>query len=143
VLYCDLDDFKPVNDHYGHEAGDEVLRCTGRRLTAVLREHDVVARIGGDEFLIYCPDTDAVTAAELQQRIETALREPMTWNGTILRIGVTVGTAVTDGDRSSSPDKLIAAADNAMYERKRTRKSARPAPSAMLSAADQRAPAHP
>jgi diguanylate cyclase (GGDEF)-like protein len=143
VLYCDLDDFKPINDHYGHEAGDEVLRCAGRRLTEVLREHDVVARIGGDEFLIHCPDTDAAAAAGLQQRVETALREPMTWNGNVLRIGATVGTAVTGGDQFSSPDELIAAADSAMYERKRIRKSARPAQPGMVSAADRTAPARP
>ncbi|WP_328463406.1 GGDEF domain-containing protein [Actinoplanes sp. NBC_00393] len=123
VLYCDLDDFKPINDRYGHEAGDEVLRCVARRLAATLRESDIVARVGGDEFLAYCPGVDRTAAGSLRHSVEDALKEPILWNGTTLSIGVTVGTATSVQDGNLSPDELIAAADAAMYERKRARKS--------------------
>ena len=126
VLYCDLDDFKPINDRYGHKAGDEVLRCVARRLVASLREQDVVARIGGDEFLAYCPDADAATGELLRRRVEESLRAPIPWDGVDLHVAVTVGTAYDDG-RHPSPDELFATADQAMYERKRARKEARSA----------------
>ncbi|MFB9361446.1 GGDEF domain-containing protein [Actinoplanes nipponensis] len=124
VLYCDLDDFKPINDRYGHEAGDEVLRCVARRLAAALRKSDIVARVGGDEFLAYCPGVDRTVAESLRQSVEDALTKPILWNGTTLSIGVTVGTATSVQDGNLAPDELIAAADAAMYERKRARKSA-------------------
>jgi diguanylate cyclase (GGDEF)-like protein len=127
VLFCDLDDFKPINDRFGHDAGDAVLQCVARRITATLREQDVVARIGGDEFLAYCPDADEATAAALRQRLEDVLCAPIDWNGTTLRVGATIGVAVTGPGRYTSPDELIAAADTAMYERKRVRKSTRTA----------------
>jgi diguanylate cyclase (GGDEF)-like protein len=125
VLFCDLDDFKPINDRYGHDAGDAVLSRVAQRITATLRDHDVVARIGGDEFLAYCPDVDEAAAVALRHRVEDVLRAPIDWHGTTLRVGATVGVAVTAPGRYTSPDDLIAAADAAMYERKRLRKSAR------------------
>jgi diguanylate cyclase (GGDEF)-like protein len=126
VLYCDLDDFKPINDRYGHKAGDEVLRCVARRLVSSLRDQDVVARIGGDEFLAYCPDADVATGELLRRRVEEALRAPIGWDGVELYVAVTVGTAYDDG-RYPGPDELFAAADQVMYERKRARKQTRPA----------------
>ncbi|GID33037.1 GGDEF domain-containing protein [Paractinoplanes brasiliensis] len=125
VLYCDLDDFKPINDRYGHEAGDEVLRCVGRRLVEVLRDGDVTARIGGDEFLAYCPDADEATASGLRRRVEEALHAPIPWNGVTLQVGVTVGVLLSEPGAYTSPDELVAAADAVMYERKRIQKAER------------------
>ncbi|MFI1991037.1 GGDEF domain-containing protein [Actinoplanes sp. NPDC020271] len=130
VLYCDLDDFKPTNDRFGHEAGDEVLRCVARRLTAALRRSDIVARVGGDEFLAYCPGVDQAAARLIRQSVEDALKEPMLWNGMTLTVGATVGTATSTLGGNSSSDALIAAADNAMYRRKRARKRISPMPTA-------------
>lgn len=90
-----------------------------------MREHDVVARIGGDEFLAYCPGTDATTGEKLRRRVEDALRAPIRWAGVDLYVGVSIGTAYDDG--RGAPDELMAAADRAMYERKRARKRARAA----------------
>ncbi|PRY32154.1 diguanylate cyclase (GGDEF)-like protein [Pseudosporangium ferrugineum] len=106
VLYCDLDDFKPVNDRYGHEAGDEVLRRAAQRLVSTLRDQDVVARIGGDEFLAYCPGADEATAELLRGRVEEALRAPIPWRGHELRVSVSVGTACDDG-RYTGPGRTL------------------------------------
>ncbi len=132
MLYCDLDDFKPINDRLGHDADDDVLRCTARRIAATLRQHDVVARIGGDEFLAYRPDVNEAAASMLRERVEDALHTPIDWNGTTLQVGATVGIAVSGPGRYSSPDELIAAADEAMYARKNARKEARDASASAL-----------
>ncbi len=124
VLYCDLDDFKPVKDGYGHEAGDAVLRCVADRLRAVVRPGDAVARIGGDEFLVFCPDAGAPEAAALGERLEAALTAPVVWGDAVLSVGVTIGSAVTAGPAPYSFDALIAEADTRMYARKRDRKAA-------------------
>ncbi|MET0414568.1 MAG: GGDEF domain-containing protein, partial [Actinoplanes sp.] len=72
VLLCDLDRFKPINDEYGHPAGDEVLRVVARRLTETVRTGDVVGRLGGDEFVVLCPDLPEHESAELISRIAEA-----------------------------------------------------------------------
>ncbi|MFF0378512.1 GGDEF domain-containing protein [Actinoplanes missouriensis] len=120
LLYCDLNEFKPINDRYGHEAGDAVLRATARRIAGAVREGDVVARIGGDEFLIFCPDADSDTAYALGSRIVRALAEPISWRGETLRVSTALGTTVWTQRETVAPDVLLAAADTRMYENKRT-----------------------
>ncbi|MBB2948508.1 diguanylate cyclase (GGDEF)-like protein [Actinoplanes lutulentus] len=120
LLYCDLNDFKPINDRYGHEAGDAVLRATAHRITGAVRSGDVVARIGGDEFLIFCPDADSDTAYALGTRIVRALSEPVSWRGETLRVSTALGTTVWTQRRTVGPDDLLAIADAQMYENKRT-----------------------
>ena len=79
VAYVDLDRFKAVNDKLGHDMGDAVLVEVASRLTVSVRPGDTVARIGGDEFVILCPDLpDASLADDLAQRLITAVSEPMT-----------------------------------------------------------------
>ncbi|MEV6305419.1 diguanylate cyclase [Actinoplanes sp. NPDC051861] len=124
LLYCDLNDFKPINDRYGHEAGDDVLRSTAARIKATVRTKDVVARIGGDEFLIFCPDTDAASAYALGDRIADAVAGPLTWRGQSLRVTAAVGATLWSERRVIAPDALLAAADAAMYDNKRARKVA-------------------
>jgi diguanylate cyclase (GGDEF)-like protein len=124
LIYCDLNDFKPVNDRYGHEAGDEVLRETAARITAVAGLSDVVARIGGDEFLVFCPDTDQRSAYDLGDRIAAAVAAPLSWHGHTLRVTAAVGATLWSERREVAPDVLLAAADDLMYQNKRARRRA-------------------
>jgi diguanylate cyclase (GGDEF)-like protein len=121
VLYCDLDKFKAINDEYGHEAGDEVLRVFADRLRGTLRGDDRAARIGGDEFLILCTGTTAGEADALRRRIEDATLSPAVWQGHELSFGVTVGVACGTG-ADTSADGLMSAADADMYRHKTARR---------------------
>ncbi|GID97800.1 hypothetical protein Adi01nite_72120 [Amorphoplanes digitatis] len=117
VLYCDLNKFKIVNDEYGHEAGDHVLRTFAERLTRALRADDLAARIGGDEFLVLCRDAEAADAEGLRRRVEELAWQPVWWAGHELPLGVSVGMAVGAGTDLSG-DALVKAADAEMYVRK-------------------------
>ncbi|MCO8277727.1 GGDEF domain-containing protein [Actinoplanes sp. TRM 88003] len=116
VLYLDLDGFKQVNDEHGHEAGDAVLQVVSRRLSAAVRETDLVTRLGGDEFVLLCPVASPAEAAELADRVVHDLTRPIVWQGLTLHVGVSIGVATDAGDASSN---LIRRADHAMYEAKR------------------------
>jgi diguanylate cyclase (GGDEF)-like protein len=126
LLYCDLNHFKPINDRYGHEAGDAVLRATAKRISETVRSGDVVARIGGDEFLIFCPDADSDAAYHLGARIMRTLAEPVSWRGEALRVSTALGTTVWSQRNIIAPDDLLAAADAQMYENKRSAGVSRP-----------------
>ena len=126
VAFLDLDDFKNVNDTYGHDAGDLVLCETTRRLLTVVRGADTVARIGGDEFVIVYEPNDA-NSQNLTVRIDRALSEPINITPTIaIRCPASIGIADTRtvGYHSAA---LLAAADEAMYEAKRARQTVRDA----------------
>ncbi len=117
VLFVDLDKFKEVNDVYGHEAGDELLRQVGLRLTTCVRAQDTAARIGGDEFVILLDgirqraEVEAVAA-----RIVDAVGQPFDIFGRWICVGVSVGVSIgTDGWSATS---LLQAADGAMYQAK-------------------------
>lgn len=93
ILYLDLDGFKPVNDQMGHEAGDEVLRQVGLRLASSLRQEDVVARIGGDEFacILVVSETEAHLPREVAWRLIAAVNAPMAMGGQTMQVGCTSG----------------------------------------------------
>ena len=113
VLFCDLDDFKDVNDRFDHTVGDQVLVEVGRRLRRVLRPADTVARFGGDEFVVVCERTDPTEAQEVAERIRAALGEPFA--GADGRgLGVSVGIACARGADVDAGDLLLRA-DQAMY----------------------------
>jgi diguanylate cyclase (GGDEF)-like protein/PAS domain S-box-containing protein len=117
VLFVDLDRFKSVNDRWGHSAGDELLVQVARRLEGCVREGDTVARLGGDEFVVLCEPISAARDGELLgQRIVDVLAAPfeLTWGRA--QIGASVGVAV--GNRSSTPEVLLRAADLAAYDAK-------------------------
>jgi diguanylate cyclase (GGDEF)-like protein/PAS domain S-box-containing protein len=121
VAYIDVDNLKHVNDTYGHEAGDVVLRETARRLTSVVWAADLVARLGGDEFVVVYDSSDP-DAADLLGRIDRTLAEPIDLgDGTMVTCPASVGTADT---RTVGHDRagLLAAADIAMYRVKRARR---------------------
>ena len=122
VLYVDLDGFKGINDTYGHGAGDEVLRVVARRLEAVVRESDTVARIGGDEFLILAPKVRTWSdASDLAWRVVEAMRVPIAINGTLRTMSASVGASVypEDGDDA---EMMVRRADAALYRAKSTGK---------------------
>ncbi|SDY92043.1 diguanylate cyclase (GGDEF) domain-containing protein [Micromonospora pattaloongensis] len=124
VLFCDLNDFKPINDRLGHEAGDDVLRTVAGRLRGCVRSDDVVGRIGGDEFLVICPGAGLDAAAATRDRIERALAAPLRWRGETVRVGTAVGAATAPAGTDITAGALVAAADQAMYVDKRAGKDA-------------------
>jgi diguanylate cyclase (GGDEF)-like protein len=119
LLVIDLDGFKSVNDVWGHEAGNVVLRSIAKRLRSVLRESDTVARVGGDEFVILSLGTqEDAEAAALVSRLRQALRRPYRVNGTLVELDASIGWAVFPQD-GVSPGELLALADGQMYATKR------------------------
>jgi diguanylate cyclase (GGDEF)-like protein/PAS domain S-box-containing protein len=124
VLYIDLDDFKQVNDTYGHEAGDQLLRQIARRLERATRATDLVARHGGDEFIVLVADLPAgqdpaarEIAHTIAAHVEQALAAPAVLNGATITAGGSVGIAVYPEDATTS-DALLRRADAAMYQSK-------------------------
>jgi two-component system CheB/CheR fusion protein len=115
LAWVDLDQFKEVNDHYGHAAGDAILAATAERLRDSVRDSDVIGRIGGDEFAVVLADYDNPFELEsIVERIRTELRAPVAVGGADLIISGSVGIALFphDGD---TVDSLLQAADAAMY----------------------------
>jgi diguanylate cyclase (GGDEF)-like protein len=115
VLYLDLDRFKEVNDMHGHAAGDLLLVEVARRLTALLRPGDTLARVSGDEFVLLLEDLTLTRDAEhVADRITQALREPYVEAGVQLPMAASIGVAVTAPDEVITP-QLVIEADRAMY----------------------------
>ncbi len=123
VLYLDLDGFKAVNDTLGHAAGDALLQEVASRAQRAAREGDVVARIGGDEFLVLLPDLPPDDAEEIvdrvAQRLVDLIGEPVDLEGQVCRIGVSVGISIFPRD-ATDEQGLLEIADASMYERKRS-----------------------
>ncbi len=98
LLYCDLDRFKPVNDSFGHAAGDTLLRLVARRIESCVREGDLVARLGGDEFAVLCADANTAVAADVASRIRRSLEVPFAVAGHHVEISVSIGIAASVDD---------------------------------------------
>lgn len=119
LLFIDLDGFKPINDRYGHNAGDTVLRCVADRLQATVRQADAAGRIGGDEFVIFLTNLEvAGAAARIAEKILSSIREPIKHEGHTLGLSASIGIAVYP-DHALDIHGLLQAADNAMYKAKR------------------------
>jgi diguanylate cyclase (GGDEF)-like protein/PAS domain S-box-containing protein len=117
VLYVDVDDFKRINDLYGHAAGDAVLVALARRLAAAVRPADTVARLGGDEFVVVCEDVDERVALALGWRVAAAVQEPLEVDGVQHRISASVGIALGSGAETNA-EGLVSNADTAAYRAK-------------------------
>lgn len=117
VLYVDLDAFKPVNDRYGHHAGDTVLRTIAVRLEEAVRDSDTVGRIGGDEFAIVCQDITPVELDQLAARLRERVASPIRVNSDDVCVAASVGTSWSMDPRVS-PAELLRRADVDMYRRK-------------------------
>lgn len=121
VLLLDLNDFKPINDTWGHAAGDLVLQEVGKRLRGILRNTDVAVRLGGDEFVVVAEEVGNYKAlAQLTEKIRHSLEQPYELNGQQLKVGASIGYALfpDDGENSTA---LLAHADQVMYRQKRSR----------------------
>jgi diguanylate cyclase (GGDEF)-like protein len=120
VLFADLDSFKAVNDVHGHRAGDDLLIAVAKRLRALLRPGDTLARVSGDEFVILCEDLDDESQAEtIGARIADALLTPFQIAGAKLEISASVGIAFAGRGEPYSPEQMLENADVAMYQAKR------------------------
>jgi diguanylate cyclase (GGDEF)-like protein len=121
VLFVDLDRFKAVNDTYGRRIGDELLVAVARRLSGLLRPHDTLARLSGDQFVVFCDDLDSpAQAGAIAARIDVALTRPFLLSDTVLDLTASIGIAFA-GRGEPTADRLIQDADVAMYDAKRLR----------------------
>ncbi|WP_339859882.1 diguanylate cyclase [Pseudohongiella acticola] len=121
IILFDFDHFKRVNDTYGHQVGDEVLKKASSRLSEITRPEDVPARHGGEEFALLLPETDLEKAVEVAIKVHRALSvlEYTDPGGNIFAVTISVGVASKEA-RDKNQDSLIARADRAMYETKKT-----------------------
>jgi diguanylate cyclase (GGDEF)-like protein len=115
LLYIDLDKFKPINDQYGHEAGDEVLRKVAALFRACVRDEDTVARLGGDEFIIVLYGlTEKAMVEERVKKIIDLINEPMWLNDLRVKLGASIGITMAPLD-GGTVESLMQAADETMY----------------------------
>ena len=139
LFYIDIDEFKPVNDHHGHSAGDALLKAIARRMEEVMRKVDTVARLGGDEFAAIMEEpADAPDALLVSQRLAERLRQPYRLelrdhpDGLEVTVGASIGIALFP-QHATELEGLVQAADKTMYRAKKSGKN-------QCFIADQRAP---
>lgn len=116
LLYMDVDDFKTVNDSFGHATGDHVLRAVSHAMRQSVRRTDTVARLGGDEFVILMPETDRFAASTVANRVQEELARVATPDGERIHCSFGVATML---EAPASVDQLLQAADRLMYRAKR------------------------
>src|SRR5262249_12564145 len=119
VLTLDLNNFKEINDTYGHPAGDEVLQAFAGRLNSVIRGSDLAVRLGGDEFLVVLPECKVDQLKLVLSRLSSL---EIMWDG--VRIPVTFSAGSQQYEPGETPEEMLARADKALYESKRARKAA-------------------
>jgi len=126
ILVIDVNKFKHINDTYGHQAGDEALIEIARRMLSASRRDDTVGRIGGDEFLILLPNTEANKINRIVNRLKARVDRPFSFKGISISLSCSVGWAtMADG---WTQDQLMDAADASMYANKRSARSLESAP---------------
>ena len=117
LLFIDLNGFKGINDEFGHEVGDQLLKIAAERLRKSLRSHDIIGRPGGDEFVALVPDVDADIADKLARRLTQALEEQYTIGRQAIVCTASIGLALYP-DNASTLTGLLREADQAMYRAK-------------------------
>jgi diguanylate cyclase (GGDEF)-like protein/PAS domain S-box-containing protein len=117
LLFCDLDEFKRVNDTYGHHSGDRVLAAVAQRLADASRRGDTVARIGGDEFVVLAENITPDEAQRLRVRLREAVAAPIVVDGVLIHVTLSIGVAFLD--HHADPSAVLRAADADMYRTKR------------------------
>lgn len=122
VAILDVDNFKQINDRLGHQAGDEVLQQVARSCQGVVRETDVFARIGGEEFAVLLPQTSALEAHALIERLRLQVQS-LSFEGMALLNQVTISGGVVSSESVDQVDAVMHAADHAMYRAKREGKN--------------------
>jgi diguanylate cyclase (GGDEF)-like protein len=123
LIYMDIDDFKKINDTYGHAAGDAVLKSFGLILKKYSRESDLVGRLGGEEFAIALPDTDLPGAVHLAEKIREAAKEvSIDYSGKTISYTISAGVSAADARNQVDLDALISQADSALYRAKNSGK---------------------
>ena len=123
IAMLDIDRFKVINDTYGHLAGDQVLKEIARTLTSVLREYDLAGRFGGEEFSLLLPQTKAVNAFRIAERIRSSIAAmsviaPGAVGGERVQVTVSIGVAALDAGTDRTFSQLMSAADAALYRAK-------------------------
>ncbi len=118
VIFTDLDKFKAVNDTYGHDAGDDLLRMAAKRILISIRPGDTLARLGGDEFVVLLESTRLDQAFEVAERVATAITRPFDLVGDEVKLSISLGIAGREGPLDEADD-LLRRADVAMYSSKR------------------------
>ena len=119
LLMIDLDFFKAVNDQYGHQVGDAVLRTVSQLLLLCLRKTDLLARYGGEEFAVLLPETPLAGAEVIAERIRhTICQQPIVADGCQVEVSISVGVAHHDEEMDATPESLLKRADLALYKAK-------------------------
>lgn len=124
LIFIDLDDFKIINDTYGHDAGDAILKYVAEKLVKLTRETDVVSRYAGDEFVVILPETELKKANNLLKRIQNYFKNnPMEFNGERIAVSISFGAASTKDSEIVNSDFLLKKADQRLYLVKQSNKS--------------------
>lgn len=121
-LYIDLDEFKPVNDKYGHDMGDEVLKIIAKRLKYCVRGDDLIGRLGGDEFVCFLKNTNSKIAEQVAERMVISLSNPVEVSGLQFAGTASIGVSLSP-ENGESVKELLKNADIAMYEAKKRGKN--------------------
>ena len=125
LVFIDLDDFKMINDRFGHECGDALLKHVAGQLGAITRDSDVVARYGGDEFVIILPGTPGQEANKLLQRLQQHFRDkPIRYKEKVMAASISFGIASMADCNVADPESLLRVADTMLYNVKKIKKSA-------------------
>jgi diguanylate cyclase (GGDEF)-like protein len=123
ILFFDLDNFKTINDTFGHTAGDGLLKCASREFKKILRKNEILARFGGDEFVMMIENVKSQEKIlRLLERIQIALSQPFEVEHHIIQISLSIGIAMYPDDGSTCKE-LIKNADIAMYQAKEQEKN--------------------
>lgn len=121
VLYLDLDGFKAINDTYGHDAGDEVLKKVAMRMTTATRHSDLIARLSGDEFVMLVNPANQKVVTRIAEQLLETICAPIEYKGSLLKVGVSIGVKLV-GVNERDATRILKSADTAMYQAKKAGK---------------------